>query len=66
MPPAETNHLDNNESGMCIDNFDYTMNPPPFTQQPPPPLSSEPQFSWEMVGLGLEEPLPTQDVIDEL
>jgi hypothetical protein len=23
-------------------------------------------FSWEMIGLGLEEPLPSQDVIDEL
>lgn len=23
-------------------------------------------FSWEMISLGLEEPLPTQDVIDEL
>lgn len=23
-------------------------------------------FSWEMIGLGLEEPLPTQDAVDEL
>ena len=23
-------------------------------------------FSWEMIGLGLEEPLPAQDTIDEL
>lgn len=23
-------------------------------------------FGWDMLGLGLEEPLPTQDVIDEL
>lgn len=23
-------------------------------------------FSWEMIGLGLEEPLPTQEAIDEL
>jgi hypothetical protein len=23
-------------------------------------------FTWEMIGLGLEEPLPTQEVIDEL
>ncbi|CAK1355384.1 unnamed protein product [Cercospora beticola] len=28
--------------------------------------SFEDQFPWEMIGLGLEEPLPTQDVIDEL
>lgn len=25
-----------------------------------------PEFSWEMIGLGLEEPLPPQDVMDEL
>lgn len=24
------------------------------------------EFQWEMIGLGLEEPLPTQDIIDEL
>jgi hypothetical protein len=23
-------------------------------------------ISWEMIGLGLEEPLPPQDVMDEL
>lgn len=23
-------------------------------------------FSWEMIGLGLDEPLPQQDIIDEL
>jgi hypothetical protein len=23
-------------------------------------------FSWEMIGLGLEEPLPSQDVIDDM
>ena len=24
------------------------------------------EFSWEMIGMGLEEPLPTQDVIDDM
>lgn len=24
------------------------------------------QSAWEMIGLGLEEPLPTQEAIDEL
>lgn len=28
--------------------------------------SNEEQFSWEMIGLGLDEPLPNQDVINEL
>ena len=23
-------------------------------------------FSWDMIGLGLEEPLPNQDVIDDM
>ena len=23
-------------------------------------------YSWEMIGLGLEEPLPPQDIVDEL
>ncbi|PGH01724.1 hypothetical protein GX51_05040 [Blastomyces parvus] len=29
-------------------------------------ITSGGDFSWEMIGLGLEEPLPAQDVIDEL
>lgn len=33
-------------------------------------MSIEPQgddpFPWEMIGLGLEEPLPSQELIDEL
>lgn len=28
--------------------------------------STSPDFPWEMIGLGLEEPLPPQDMIDEL
>ena len=33
-----------------------------------PELASgiEPAASWDMIGLGLEEPLPTQQAIDEL
>jgi len=40
---------------MSIPDFDPSLN---FT------LDSN--FSWEMIGLGLEEPMPTQDAIDEL
>jgi hypothetical protein len=29
-------------------------------------VPQEEQFSWEMIGLGLDEPLPPQDAIDEL
>jgi hypothetical protein len=28
--------------------------------------SPEGEFQWEMIGLGLDEPLPPQDVQDEL
>ena len=27
---------------------------------------SNPEYSWELIGLGLEEPLPPQDMIDEM
>ena len=29
-------------------------------------VQSEQSYSWEMIGLGLEEPLPTQDAINDL
>lgn len=29
-------------------------------------LSLDANFSWEMIGLGLEEPMPMQEAIDEL
>lgn len=29
-------------------------------------LETEQAFSWEMIGLGLEEPLPTQEAVNEL
>ena len=29
-------------------------------------LSLDQSFSWEMIGLGLEEPMPTQEAVDEL
>ena len=28
--------------------------------------SGDEEFPWEMIGLGLDEPLPPQDVINEL
>ncbi|KAJ9157378.1 Fungal specific transcription factor [Pleurostoma richardsiae] len=46
------------QPGPSLDNFDFnsgmSMNNPANT------------FTWEMIGLGLEEPLPTQETIDEL
>lgn len=42
-------------------------------QYPPSPggipdvtLDNDPAISWEMIGLGLEEPLPTQEAVNEL
>lgn len=29
-------------------------------------LGADDQFSWELIGQGLEEPLPSQEVINEL
>lgn len=29
-------------------------------------VMDDPTFSWDMIQLGLEEPLPDQDVVDEL
>ena len=29
-------------------------------------ITMDPTFTWEMIGLGLDEPLPPQDTIDEL
>lgn len=32
----------------------------------PNPILFPSDSQWDMIGLGLEEPLPTQDVVDEL
>lgn len=29
-------------------------------------MAVDPTFTWEMIGLGLDEPLPPQETIDEL
>lgn len=29
-------------------------------------MSMDPSFQWELIGLGLQEPLPPQETIDEL
>ena len=39
---------------------------PPTNVIPDIDLAIDENFSWEMIGLGLEEPLPTQDAVDEL
>ncbi|KAI1349588.1 fungal-specific transcription factor domain-containing protein [Xylaria sp. FL0043] len=46
--------------GNGLDEFSFTNNMPMSMN------SMDPSFTWEMIGLGLEEPLPPQETIDEL
>ncbi|KAH8163744.1 hypothetical protein CIB48_g4486 [Xylaria polymorpha] len=46
--------------GNGLDEFNFTSNMPISMS------SMDPSFTWEMIGLGLEEPLPPQETIDEL
>ncbi|RWA10695.1 hypothetical protein EKO27_g4432 [Xylaria grammica] len=46
--------------GNGLDEFNFATNMPINMN------SMDPSFTWEMIGLGLEEPLPPQDTIDEL
>ncbi|KAI0009088.1 hypothetical protein F4779DRAFT_628006 [Xylariaceae sp. FL0662B] len=43
-----------------LDDFNFTGNMPMGMG------NVDPSFTWEMIGLGLEEPLPPQETIDEL
>ncbi|KAI0388807.1 fungal-specific transcription factor [Xylariaceae sp. FL0594] len=46
--------------GNGLDDFNFTSNMSLHMS------NMDPSFTWEMIGLGLEEPLPPQDTIDEL
>lgn len=39
----------------------YRLHPSPSH-----PANADEPMSWEMIGLGLEEPLPSQDIINDL
>ncbi|KAI1075058.1 fungal-specific transcription factor [Whalleya microplaca] len=43
-----------------LDDFNFTGNMSSMG------MNMDPSFTWEMIGLGLEEPLPPQETIDEL
>ncbi|KAG5993417.1 hypothetical protein E4U52_001979 [Claviceps spartinae] len=47
--------------GAAVDDFNFNSR-----MGVPANNSGEGNFSWEMIGLGLEEPLPPQETIDEL
>ena len=59
IPPM----VDNSMQGVVTD---PSLNDLPLNSIPDYGFSSSDDFSWEMIGLGLEEALPNQDVIDEL
>jgi hypothetical protein len=60
IPPA---HVPPMNDSMQID---PSFNDPSINAMPDFGFSSSDDFSWEMIGLGLEEALPTQEAIDEL
>ncbi|KAI0399481.1 fungal-specific transcription factor [Xylaria palmicola] len=47
--------------GNGLDEFNTFASSMPITMN-----NMDPSFTWEMIGLGLEEPLPPQETIDEL
>lgn len=45
---------------------DSTFTDPSLGAIPDFGMNSSDDFSWELIGLGLEEALPSQEIIDEL
>lgn len=58
------------DPNLSLDGMDMFGDVGNIQPQPPTLLASNSaassELSWEMIGLGLEEPLPSQEVIDEL
>lgn len=48
------------QPGASLDDFNFG------SSMPMPMAGVSGNFTWEMIGLGLEEPLPPQETIDEL
>ncbi len=66
MPGASYDSMPTNDPVMIpITNMAPEMMPDPeFIPQMD--LNLDQSFSWEMIALGLEEPMPTQEAVDEL
>ncbi len=66
MPGASYDSMPTNDPVMLpITNMALEMMPDPeFIPQMD--LNLDHSFSWEMIALGLEEPMPTQEAVDEL
>ncbi|OAA63973.1 binuclear zinc transcription factor [Cordyceps fumosorosea ARSEF 2679] len=58
------NHTPDSPRAAQAEDFNFNANPNPSLAIPVNADGSN--FSWEMIGLGLEEPLPAQESIDEL
>ncbi|PGH27404.1 hypothetical protein AJ80_00882 [Polytolypa hystricis UAMH7299] len=63
LPNGPAMPKDTMDTGMSLPHQDFVDL---VGQMPDLIENPSPSFSWEMIGLGLEEPLPSQDVIDEL
>ena len=48
------------------DTFDGTTQPPLDSMPLDAPFPADAPLTWEMIGLGIDEPLPPEDVVDEL
>ncbi|KAK1149391.1 hypothetical protein N8T08_006614 [Aspergillus melleus] len=72
--PAQNELTDIPESTTLSNSTSTPISPPEATgNQPlpgqvylPPPVRDSHTFAWDMISLGLEEPLPAREVIDEL
>ena len=63
----------NPDIAMCPDREQWRFNgesPQPMADEmafdPSLGMTMDPNFAWELIGLGLDEPLPPQETIDEL
>ncbi len=66
MPGVSYDSMPTNDPIMLpVTNMAPIMMPDP-EYVPQIDLNLDQSFSWEMIGLGLEEPMPTQEAIDEL
>ncbi|KAK8055809.1 hypothetical protein PG993_001036 [Apiospora rasikravindrae] len=78
QPPVTTANLNITNPGIAIasdndmDRWHFNGDSPQpgtgddFNFNTAMPMGLDPSFTWEMIGLGLEEPLPPQETIDEL
>ena len=61
---ADTTFASNSPYGSTSNPLPEAMNTSDFA--PDMSFGLDDNFNWEMIGLGLEEPMPTQQAVDEL